>query len=204
MITYVKIVLNRRRGAFMKNKILCLVMVFLFIFQTPIFAQDSNEKAQQQSANAMVRLGLLKGYGNGDLGLERNITRAEFATVIIRMMGYEKNPIKVSSTISFKDLSKKHWAYSTVRMAASLGYIKGYSDKTFKPSNNITYAEAITIMVRVLGYGDKLTGQWPDNYINKAESLGILKNLDVSVNTPITRGNISILVTNSLNVEIKK
>ncbi|MGE5474354.1 MAG: S-layer homology domain-containing protein [Ignavibacteriales bacterium] len=188
----------------MKNKILCFIVIFLFIFQTPIFAQVSNEQIQQQSANAMVKLGLLKGYENGNLGLERNITRAEFATVIIRMMGYEKNPIKVSSNISFKDLPKKHWAYSTVRMAASLGYIKGYSNKTFKPSNNITYAEAITIMVRVLGYGDKLSGKWPDNYIKKANELGILKNLDISESTPITRGNISILVTNSLNVEIKK
>jgi len=187
----------------MKNKIYCLLIVFLILFQVTALAEDSDQKIQQQSANAMVRLGLLKGYGNGDLGLERKITRAEFATVIIRMMGYEKNPIKVSSKISFKDLTKKHWSYSAVRMAASLGYIKGYSNKTFKPSNNITYAEAITIMVRVLGYGDKLSGKWPDNFINKAKALGILKNLDVSVNTPITRGNISILVTNSLNVQMK-
>lgn len=169
----------------------------------PAFAEGSNQKIQQQSANALVRLGLLKGYGNGDLGLEKKITRAEFASIIIRMMGYDKNPIKVSSKISFKDLSKKHWAYSAVRMAASLGYIKGYSNKTFKPSNNITYAEAISIMVRVLKYGDKLSGQWPDNYINKANTLGLLKNLDVSADTPITRGNAAVLITNSLNVEIK-
>lgn len=185
------------------KKIIIIFTVLLFISSRAAFAEVTHEKVQEDSANAMVRLGLLKGYGNGDLGLGRNITRAEFATVVVRMMGYEKNAFKVSSKISFKDLSKNHWAYSYVRMAASLGYIKGYSNKTFKPSSNITYAEAISIMVRVLGYGGSLTGKWPDNYINKAQSLGIIKNLDVKADKPITRGDISILVTNSLTVEIK-
>jgi len=187
----------------MKNKIFAFLILITCVFQFAVFAEDSHEKVQQQSANALVRLGLLKGYGNGDLGLERKITRAEVAAVIIRMMGYDKNPFKVSSKISFKDLSKKHWAYSAVRMAASLGYIKGYSNKTFKPSNNITYAEAISIAVRVLGYGNNITGKWPNNYIDKAKSLGLIKNLDVSANKTITRGDISILVTNSLTVPIK-
>lgn len=185
------------------KKIIPLLIIFIFLFNSFAFAQASHEQIQQDSAKIMVRLGLLKGYTNGDLGLDKKINRAEFATIVIRMMGYEKKPFTVSSKVSFKDLPKTHWAYSAIRMAASLGYIKGYSNKTFKPSNNITYAEAITIMVRVLGYGSGLSGTWPDNYISKAKTLGILKNLDVKPNEPITRGDISIIVANSLNVEIK-
>lgn len=179
-----------------------IAIAFLFIFQSMVFAETSHQKLQQDSAAIMVRLGLLKGYNNGDLGLERNITRAEFATIIMRMLGYENNPFNVGKEIEFKDLSKKHWAYSSVRMAAQLGYIKGYSDKTFKPSRNITYAEAAAIMVRILKYDSNLEGKWPDNYVNKAKEIGIAKNLDVIPKKAITRGDVSILVVNSLPVDL--
>lgn len=187
----------------MKKWIIAAV-ILLILLPNAAFAQTEHEKTQQDAAQIMVKLGLLKGYGDGELKLANNITRAEFATIIMRMMGYEAKPFNVSSSISFKDLSKKHWAYSTIRMAASLGYLKGYPDKTFGPSKNITYAEAVTVMVRILGYDSQLEGKWPDNYINKADGIGILKNLDISPNKPITRGDICILVVNSLPVELKK
>jgi len=173
------------------RKSLFLVIIALFLISNVAFAETSHEKVEKDSSAIMVRLGLLKGYQGGDLGLEKKITRAEFATF---------NP---KPKISFKDLSKKHWAYMPVRMAASLGYIKGYSDKKFKPSNNITYSEAITIMVRILGYDDKLEGKWPDNYLNKAKEIGITKNLDVVSKKAMTRGDIAVLVVDSMGVEMK-
>jgi hypothetical protein len=178
-------------------------MVLSIVTSSFAFAEPSQDKAQQDSAAIMTKLGLMKGYSNGDLGLTKKINRAEFATIIIRMTGYESKPFSPAKEIKFKDLSKTHWAYSTVRMAASLGYIKGYSDKSFKPSSNITYAEAIAIMVRALGYSGEVKGKWPDNYLNKAEGLGITKNLNIVANKSITRGDIAVLVVNSLPVTIK-
>ena len=185
------------------KKSIVLILVFLFSISSFVFAEPSQDKVQQDSAVIMAKLGLMKGYSNGDLGLARKINRAEFATIIIRMTGYESKPFNPAKEIKFKDLSKKHWSYSAVRMAASLGYIKGYSDKSFKPSSNITYAEAIAIMVRVLGYSGEVKGKWPDNYLNKAKELGITKNLNIVTNKSITRGDIAILVVNSLPVTIK-
>ena len=185
------------------RKLFFTVIMVLFLITNTVFAETSHEKAQEDASAVMVRLGLLKGYQGGDLGLEKKITRAEFSTIIIRMLGYEAKPFNPKAEISFKDLSKKHWAYMPVRMSASLGYIKGYADKKFKPSNNITYAEAITIMVRILGYDDKLEGKWPDNYVNKAKGIGITKNLDVVSKRAITRGDIAVLVVDSMAVEIR-
>ncbi len=191
----------------MKTRIFIFVLILLvlgsFAFAQPLQEEASQEEIQQKAAEVMVRLGLMKGYGNGELGLERNISRAEFATIIIRMMGYEAKPFAVGNDINFKDLTSKHWAYSTVRMAASLGYINGYPDKTFKPSNNITYAEAAAIMVRVLGYENQLKGKWPQNYLDRAGEIDITKRLSVEANKPISRGDICILVEDSLSVELK-
>ena len=188
----------------MMKKMMAAFLVLIILTSNIVLADTPQASVENDSANTMVKIGLMKGYSNGDLGLDRKITRAEFATIIIRMLGYDKKPFTPSTNISFKDLNKKHWAYSSVRMAASLGYIKGYSDKAFKPSNNITYAEAIAIMVRVLGYSGDVKGKWPDNFIDKGEELGILKNLEVESGSQITRGAVSILVVNSLPVKVKK
>lgn len=183
-----------------------IILLTLFFIHTINFAYDLHQDAQKKSADVMVKLGLLKGYKDGDLKLYQKITRAEFATIIARMMGSEVKPSipNVSFEMKFKDVPKKHWAYHTIKMVVNSGYMKGYPNNTFGPSKNITYAEAIATMVRLLGYHNGITGKWPNNYINKAKQLGITKNLYISPQKPITRGDISILIVNSLPIEINQ
>lgn len=63
-----------------------------------------------------------------------------------------------------------HWAREEIGKAASLGWIQGYEDGTFRPDQSITRAEAMTMINRVLNRlpaakEDLLPGmlQWPDN-----------------------------------------
>lgn len=50
----------------------------------------------------------------------------------------------------FSDVPSTHWAYSAIASAAEKGWINGYSDGTFRPDNNITRAEAVTLTNAVL------------------------------------------------------
>ena len=70
---------------------------------------------------------------------------------------------------SFTDISG-HWAKAEIEQAAALGWIKGYPDGTFRPDSNITRAEAIVLLNRVLcrapeTENDLLSDMkvWPDN-----------------------------------------
>lgn len=112
----------------------------------------------------MAKLGVVKGRNAEAFDPDAPITRAEFATICAR---FDKTQINTSS--NFTDISG-HWAEKYIERAAALGWIAGYSDGTFRPSNYITRAEAMTMINRVLcrvpeTESDLLPGMitWPDN-----------------------------------------
>jgi len=176
------------------KKIVCIVLMLAFLV-TYSFAN-----IQENSADALVKMGLLSGYPDGTLKLENNITRAEFCSIIVRLVGKNQEPEKNR----FSDIKKNHWAYNVINRAAELGYLKGYEDGTFRPSNNITYAESCSILVNLLGYSDEIVGVWPTNVTSKAQELGINNNLDnLEASHIMTRGEVSVMLINSMNVKIK-
>ena len=114
--------------------------------------------------STMAKLGVVKGRNAECFDPDAPITRAEFATICAR---FDKTQISTSS--NFTDISG-HWAEKYIERAATLGWIAGYSDGTFRPSNYITRAEAMTMINRVLcrmpqSVDDLLDNMvvWPDN-----------------------------------------
>lgn len=93
----------------------------------------------------MEELGVVTGYPDGTFRPDDSITRAEFATMASR---FDKlSPAEISF---FEDVPAEHWAYDYVESAATKGWIKGYEDGTFRPENNITREETVTIVNRML------------------------------------------------------
>ena len=113
----------------------------------------------------LANAGILNGRGNNLFAPNAPITRAEFATISARFSGITS----YSGNDRFPDISRS-WAREYINIAAQLGYVVGYDDGTFRPNSNISRAEAITLINRVLGR-DKLTNdsllpnmkEWPDN-----------------------------------------
>jgi len=93
----------------------------------------------------MKQLGIMQGYSDGTFKPSQPITRAEFAQVIMK---YIKEPHK--NTNMFSDLSESHWATNAILMASNEGWIKGYEDGSFRPEQNITRVEVVTIINRML------------------------------------------------------
>ena len=61
---------------------------------------------------------------------------------------------------TFTDVSSKTWCYSGVKTAYNKGIMLGYTDKTFRPNNNVSWAEAITIAARIhAAYNDNLIAE---------------------------------------------
>lgn len=89
---------------------------------------------------------ILNGYLDGTFKPESNITRAEFAKIIVSATG-SVDPYALST---FNDVNSGDWYYSYVSTAYSMGYITGYPDGSFRPNDNITRADICTIVNRVL------------------------------------------------------
>lgn len=94
----------------------------------------------------MADKGIVLGYPDGEFKPARKLTRAEFAALICRFTGLTK-----SGRHSFPDLSEDHWAYENIMVLCEAKLMQGYEDKTFRPENNITRAEVMTVVNKILG-----------------------------------------------------
>lgn len=106
--------------------------------------------ADHEAAKAIAYLSeidVLNGY-QGKINANASVTRAEFVTMLVRL--FDKENVQVES-VSFKDMTSKHWAAEYVAIAVAEGWVNGYSNGQFKPQAIITRAEAVVILNRALG-----------------------------------------------------
>lgn len=92
----------------------------------------------------MAKLKIITGYPDGTFQPDAPVTRAEFAAIAARFD--EKS---ARTTASFRDIYG-HWAERYISCSAELGWIRGYTDNTFRPDQSITRAEAMALINRVL------------------------------------------------------
>lgn len=191
------------------KKYISFFLIFLMIFSfsaTYLNAQENDEKFKEirdNCAEALVKLNILKGYEDGTLRLDNKIRRSEFITLVVRLKGYHYDADIDNVKINFKDIEEKHWAYNNIKLAVKYGIVTGYPDNTIAPNNDVTYAEALAVVINALGYKDSLEGDWPDNVIQKAKELKLDKNLSLKPNSRITRGEMSVIIYNALTVPLK-
>ena len=120
------------------------------------FTDIASDAWYAEYVNVLASLGMVTGYPDGTFMPNQFITRAEFTTILVRFTGASD----VSSVNMFNDLSTQHWAYTFIIQALANGWIAGYPDGTFRADDNITRAEAATIVNVVINripYRDLLT-----------------------------------------------
>lgn len=91
--------------------------------------------------------GYFKGYEDNSFKPDNYISRAELAVVICKYLNYSENADYLGELTD----TKGHWAESYISMLTSKGFVKGYSDKTFKPDNKIKRSECTALVNRALG-----------------------------------------------------
>ena len=96
------------------------------------------------SVSTLSRMGIIAGYPDGTFRPNAPITRAEFAAIATR---FDNNGDK--TPVSFTDIIG-HWAAGEITVAANHGWVSGYGDNTFRPQNQITRAETMSLVNRVL------------------------------------------------------
>lgn len=165
-----------------------------------------------QAAETLRLLGIVSGTGGTAFSPDRALTRAEFCKLAVELMGNgDKVAAQMNRTV-FQDVPSTHWARGYIAVATqgtttgsgdtattTPGIIRGDAYGNFNPDRAITYGEAVTILVRILGYGDNDVGMvWPDGYLAKAAELEITKGLNLNADSTITRGQAALMMENLL------
>ncbi len=112
------------------------------------------------------------------------ITRAQYAQLLVNMSSL-KDTVAVSSNVSlFSDVSKKHWAAGYIKTAVTNGWMYGYLNGSYKPNQGVTLIEAVTGVLKLLGYTDSdFAGNVTANKMALYQSKKLNKNVSITQKT---------------------
>ena len=134
--------------------------------QTNDYSDIAPESWYNNAVSTLSNMGIINGYEDGTFQPNASITRAEFTAIATRFFDYT-----AEYDGAFNDVSRSAWYADCVQAAVDMGLVDGYPDGGFHPNSNITRAEAVTIVNRVLNrapHEDHLLDEdemnvWPDN-----------------------------------------
>lgn len=144
--------------------------------------------AEEEAAQVLAALDIMVGDENGDLALERTITRAEFTKMTVAASTSRDTVGDTVSVKPYPDVPQTHWAAPYVKAAVDLGLVQGDLYGNFNPDQKITLAEGVTMVLRLLGYTDSdFTGVWPAGQMAQYRALDLDEGVNCAQNENMTR-----------------
>ena len=195
------------------KKLLAMVLALVMTLSLAVSAnaafkdvKDINE-TYAESAEVLANLGVFKGYVDGSFNPKGDITRAEVAAIVYRIYTGDVKDVQAKNYETynkFADMAGAGWAKGYIGYCANAAFIKGYPDGNFKPAGKVTGYEALTMILRAVGYdkNNEFTGgDWALNVAQIAQKNGILDNVKgVDLNAPATREVVAELLFRAINV----
>ena len=100
--------------------------------------------------NKEIHFNYVIGYTDGTIRPNNDISRAEVATIFFRLLTDEAREQYTTTAGNFTDVKAGMWCNRAIATLTNMGIIKGYTDGSFQPNNNITRAETFAMINRVL------------------------------------------------------
>ncbi len=184
--------------------VLTAAICLSFITVIPKASAYSSAEDANESAAILQMMGAMQGDGSGSLDLSGTLTRAQFCKIAVVTMGLSAKVSQYSGYTIFPDVPATSWEAGYVNLAVrNAGIMSGYPSGYFGPEDVITYGQAVTVLMRVLGYKSTDVGaKWPDDYISKAGEVGLTDGVSSYGNSIITRGEAAVLFANMLSCKV--
>ena len=156
----------------MKKIVALCLAVFLLLSCAAAFA----DSAPAEMTDLLSQLKIMNGDPDGNFRFADSVTRAEFTKIAVAASQY-KDSVATNLAISpFPDVPYTHWAAPYVKVGVTNGLVTGYPDGSFRPDDQVTYEEAVTMLLKVLGYTDEDFGNaWPYGQIGLADNLELVR-----------------------------
>jgi hypothetical protein len=100
----------------------------------------------QQAIGDLSQRGIITGYPLGQFRPYGQVTRAEFASILVKAMNLNSESNYHST--HFADVPSSFWGYNAIQTVSANGLVTGYPGGLFRPSQNISMAEALSVLVK--------------------------------------------------------
>lgn len=167
---------------------------------------DVTDRDTAMAVESLRLLGVLDGYADGSFRPNAVLTRAQFCKMAVYAMNGESELGLYRAVTVFPDVRPSHWAAAYINMAAKgKGIISGYADGSFHPERTVTVGQAVTILLRLLGYKDEnVGGIWPYGYMAVGQTIGLTDGVSGEANAALTRGQAARLFLNLLRADMRE
>ncbi len=156
---------------------------------------DISDENVSLAASVLESFGIASGYGDGAFRPDEKLSRAQFCKLAVMAMGLGNSVGSYSARTLFSDVKGGTWAAGYVNLAFSQGIINGYGNGVFGANDCVTYGQAATILLRILGYkASQVGGIWPDDYVSFASRLGLDAGTELEPGDSLTRGQAALLL----------
>ena len=190
------------------GSVLAFAMLFSVVSTASVSAALAPDMQDNTRAEAVEVLGALNiMVGDADTGLFRPndaIKRSEVAKIAVNALGLADVALSSNYPTKFPDVPADHWANGYINVATNQKLVIGDDTGTFRPDDTITYAEAMTILVRVIGHEPSALakGGYPSGYLVVGTENGINRNAVATANDPATRSLAAQMMFNALTVKM--
>lgn len=158
------------------------------MFASVAFGDSATAVTPQEKFDALAAKGIFNGYPDKQAHLEKDMTRAEFAKVITKLLGLKE----VTGTLSYKDkgYDAKNWAVPYIEAVTAAGIMEGQDTvkKIFNYNGKVTVQEMATVLTRALklevpATADNSASAWAKGYVQAAIDKGLIaKDLNFQAN----------------------
>lgn len=181
------------------------------LLQLPVsaaFSDVDDNHPYKKAVTTLSTLSVIDGYEDGTFKPDGTITRSEFTKLIVFLLGLQDISYQ---NYSFSDVESGFWAANYIQTAYDRGIIVGFEDETFHPHDPVTYAQALKMVVCMLGYEDfalertATTDGWADRYIQEAGSLGLVNGISgTEFYANASRGLVAQVLYNALKISMNE
>jgi len=185
----------------MNKNIITIIIAFvitLSVFNVNVYSSEKTDYSEAIEITSQLEI-----FMDEDFRPKSNITRAEAAAVITRLMGYNYNELPTGKS-EFYDVSEAHWAVPYINKLQISNIMTGDGKGYFNPDDNITFNQMVKILMSIAGYGKfaEVNGGYPEGYNKLAADNKLFQGIAVKGDNYITREETAKLIYNSFDIEV--
>lgn len=195
-----------------KQRLALVLSALLLLLTIPVSAKgnaftDITDAETAQNVEVLQMMGVISGVSPNRFDPNGSLTRAQFTKMAVIAQGRGDEMSSYESFTIFPDVKSSHWASGYINLAVrgEKKFISGFANGIFGPAQKITFGQAVTILMRLLGYTDADVGlSWPTGYLTAAATAGLTDGVALGGGDAISRAQAAKLFVNLLRTNKKE